>query len=79
MLYGLIENTKANEYVRGQALNALVILVLHGLLPIYSMNPLPYIPCCISAAHLVQFGEVILHCVNVNVKRGESFGIKATI
>ncbi|SEL62724.1 DUF1186 domain-containing protein [Paenibacillus sp. OK003] len=33
LLYGLIENTKANEYARGQAMNALVVLVLHGRLP----------------------------------------------
>ncbi|MHA7583353.1 DUF1186 domain-containing protein [Paenibacillus vandeheii] len=33
LLYGLIENTKANEYARGQAMNALVVLVLHGGLP----------------------------------------------
>lgn len=32
------------------------------------MNPLPYIPCCIFLTHLVQFGEVILHCGNANVE-----------
>ncbi|WP_432644082.1 DUF1186 domain-containing protein [Paenibacillus pabuli] len=31
LLYGLIKNIEANEYLRGQALNVLVILVLHGL------------------------------------------------
>lgn len=32
LLSGLIENTKANQYARGQALTALVVLVLNGQL-----------------------------------------------
>lgn len=44
-------------------------------IPICVVNPFPHIPCCISAAHLVQFGEVILHCVNVNVKIKITSGI----